>query len=305
MLMKLMKVNNIHLVPFAMLLFGAAIFSMTFSLNRIAITEGIPVVAFVFWQSLGAALLAFVAAVVTRQLPSLRRKDLRFYLLVGTFGSAVPITLLAFAASKVPVGAIALSLTLEPILTYVIAVLFRIDRVRLLRIAGIAVGLAGVLLVLLPDQSLPEPGMAPWLLMAFGAPLCWAICNVCMAILRPPESRSIPLTCGKFFAAAILMLPVMAITDNWWTFDSIMTDGDWALIGTIVIGAIFLVLTFEIIRMAGPVFFSTYGYFGTLIGLGWAALYFGEVPSSWIWAAITILFLGVFLVNRTSKPSSI
>jgi len=233
----MMKVNKSHLVPFAMLLFGAAIFSMTFSLNRIAITEGIPVFAFVFWQSLGAALLAFVAAVATRQLPSLRRKDLRFYLLVGTFGSAVPITLLAFAASKVPVGAIALSLTLEPILTYVIAVLFRIDHVRLLRIAGIAVGLAGVLLVLLPDQSLPEPGMAPWLLMAFGAPLCWAICNVCMAILRPPESRSIPLTCGKFFAAAILMLPVMAITDNWWTFDSIMTDGDWALIGTIVIGA--------------------------------------------------------------------
>ena len=300
----MMKVNKSHLVPFAMLLFGAAIFSMTFSLNRIAITEGIPVVAFVFWQSLGAALLAFVAAVATRQLPSLRRKDLRFYLLVGTFGSAVPITLLAFAASKVPVGAIALSLTLEPILTYVIAVLFRIDHVRLLRIAGIAVGLAGVLLVLLPDQSLPEPGMAPWLLMAFGAPLCWAICNVCMAILRPPESRSIPLTCGKFFAAAILMLPVMAMTDNWWTFDSIMTDGDWALIGTIVIGAVFLVLTFEIIRIAGPVFFSTYGYFGTLIGLGWAALYFGEVPSSWIWAAIAILFFGVFLVNRTSKPSS-
>ena len=301
MMMKL--VNNSHLVPLSMLLFGAAIFSMTFSLNRIAITEGIPVVAFVFWQSLGAALLAFVAAVATRQLPSLRRKDLRFYLLVGTFGSAVPITLLAFAASKVPVGAIALSLTLEPILTYVIAVLFRIDRVRLLRIAGIAVGLAGVLLVLLPDQSLPEPGMTPWLLMAFGAPLCWAICNVCMAILRPPESRSIPLTCGKFFAAAILILPVMAMTDNWWTFDSIMTDGDWALIGTIVIGAVFLVLTFEIIRIAGPVFFSTYGYFGTLIGLGWAALYFGEVPSSWIWAAIAILFLGVFLVNRTSKPS--
>ena len=147
--------------------------------------------------------------------------------------------------------------------------------------------------------------MAPWLLVAFGAPLCWACCSVYVAILRPPESRSIPLTCGKFFAAAILMLPVMAVTDNWWISDATMTDGDWALIGTIVISAIFLVLAFEIIRMAGPVFLSTYGYFGTLMGLGWAALYFGEVPSPWIWAAIAILFLGLFLVNRTSKPSSI
>ena len=301
----MMKLNNSHLVPFAMLLFGAAIYSMTFSLNRIAITEGIPVFAFVFWQSLGAALVAFVAALATRQLPSLRRKDLRFYVLLGTFGTAVPVTLLAFAAPKVPAGAIALGLTLEPILTYVIAVLFRIDRVGLLRIAGILFGLAGILLVLLPSQSLPEPGMAPWLLMAFGAPLCWAFCSVYIAILRPPESRPIPLTCGLSFAAAILMLPIMAVTDNWWTFDATMTDGDWALIGTIVINAIFHVLLFVIIQMAGPVFFSTWGYFGTLMGLGWAALYFGEVPSPWIWAAIAILFFGLFLVNRTLKPSSI
>ena len=303
--MKMMKVNKSHLVPFAMLLFGAAIYSMTFSLNRIASTEGIPVFAFVFWQCLGAALLTFVAAVATRQLPSLQRKNFRLYLLLGTFGTAVPITLLAFAAPKVPAGAIALGLTLEPILTYVIAVLFRIDRVRLLRIAGILVGLAGILLVLLPSQSLPEPGMAPWLLMAFGAPLCYALSNVCMAILRPPERRPIPLTCGVSFACAILMLPVMAVTDNWWIFDATMTDGDWALIGNIVISAIFWVFAFEIIRMAGPVFFSTIGYFGTLMGLGWAALYVGEVPSSGIWAAIAILFFGLFLVNRTSKLSSI
>ena len=277
--MKMMKVNNSHLVPFAILLFSAAVYSMTLSLNRIAITEGIPVFAFVFWQCLGAALLTFVAAVATRQLPSLQRKDFRLYLLLGTFGTAVPYTLIVFVAPKVPAGAIGLGLTLVPILTYGIAVLFRIDRIRLLRIAGFLFGLAGVLLVLLPDQSLPEPGMAPWLLMAFGAPLCYALSNVCMAILRPPESRPIPLTCGVSFACAILMLPVMAVTDNWWIFDATMTDGDWALIGTIVINAIFMVFALEIIRMVGPVVYSTIGYFGTLMGLGWAALYFGEAPS--------------------------
>ena len=95
-------VNKSLLVPLAMLLFVAAIYSMSFSLNRIAITEGIPVFAFVFWQCLGAALLTFVAAVATRQLPSLRRKYLRFYLILGAFGTAVPITLFAFAAPKVP-----------------------------------------------------------------------------------------------------------------------------------------------------------------------------------------------------------
>ena len=146
--------------------------------------------------------------------------------------------------------------------------------------------------------------MAPWLLMAFGGPLCYSLSNVCIAILRPPEMRAIPLTCGVFACASIIMLPVMAVTENWWIFDATMTDGDWALIGTIVINAIFMVFALEIIRMVGPVVYSTIGYFGTLMGLGWAAIYFGEVPSSWIWAAIALLFLGLFLVNRSSKRLS-
>ena len=293
--------NKSHLVPFAMLLFGATIYSMTFSLNRISITEGIPIFAFVFWQSLGAALLTFFAAIATRQLPSLRPEYIHFYLVLGTLGTAVPITLQAFAATKVPAGAIALGLTLEPILTYAIAVLLRIEHVHLPRIAGVLVGLAGVLLVCLPEQSLPDSDMAPWLLMALGAPLCWACCSVYIATFRPPKSRFISLTCGKFFAAAILLLPIMAVTENWRVFDATMSDGDWALIGTMIISAFFLAIAFEIIRMVGPVFLSTYGYFGTLIGLGWAALYFGEVPSPWIWAATAILFFGLFLVNRTKR----
>ena len=195
-------------------------------------------------------------------------------------------------------------LTLTPMLTYIFSVLFRIDHIRLLRIVGILFGLGGILLVVVPGQSLPDPEMAPWLLMAFGAPLCYAFGTVCVAVLRPPESLPIPLTCGLSFASAILMLPVMIATENWWTFDATMTNGDWALIAVIVINAIFFVVALEIIRMAGPVFYSTNGYFGTLIGLGWASLFFSENPSPWIWAAVALLFFGLFLVNRTSIPKS-
>ena len=36
--------------------------------------------------------------------------------------------------------------------------------------------------------------------------------------------------------------------------------------------------------------------------MGWAALYFGEVPSPWIGLAVALLFAGLFLVNRSSPP---
>ena len=290
------------LLPLAMLIFGACSYAMTFSLNRIAITEGIPVFPFVFWQGAVAALLSLAAALATGQLPSLRAVYLRFYLLFGFIGLALPYTLLALAAPRVPAGAIALSLTLSPILTYVFSVLFKLDGVRLLQVAGILFGLAGILLVLVPGTSLPEPGMAPWLTLAFGAPVCYAFGTVAVALLRPPGSKPIPLTCGITCASALLMLPVMAAADSWWLFDGGMTDGDWALLGSALITAVFFVLGLEIIRMAGPVFFSTNGYIGPLAGMGWAALYFGEAPSPWIGGAVALLFVGLFLVNRSTAP---
>ena len=287
-----------------MLLVGACGYSMTFSLNRIAITEGIPVFPFVFWQGVTAGVISLIACLATGQFPNLQGRYLRFYLLFGFIGIALPYTLLALAAPRVPAGAVALTLTLSPILTYAFSVMFRLDRVRLLRVVGILLGLSGILLVLVPGTSLPEPGMAPWLLMAFGAPLCYAFGTVTVVLLRPAGSRPVPLTCGMTVASALLMLPVMAAADSWWLFDGTMSGGDWSLLGAGAITAVFFVLGLEIIRMAGPVFFSINGYIGTLVGMGWAALFFGEVPSPWIGAAVALLFAGLFLVTRSPPPAA-
>jgi len=293
-----------RLVPLAMLLVGACSYAMTFSLNRIAITEGIPVFPFVFWQGVGAGTVALVAGLVVGQRPKLTGVYLRFYFIFGFVGIALPYTMLALAAPRVPAGAVALTLTLSPILTYAFSVLFRLDRVRLLRASGILIGLAGILVVLAPGTGLPDPGMAPWLLLAFGSPVCYAFGSVAVVFLRPAGSRPIPLTCGIAFASAILMLPVMAAAESWWLFDGTMSAGDWSLIGGGALTACFFVLGLEIIRMAGPVFFSTNGYIGPLAGMGWATLYFGEVPSPWIGLAVALLFAGLFLVNRSTPPAA-
>ncbi len=292
-----------RLLPLAMLLFGSSSYAMTFSLNRIAITEGIPVFPFVFWQGVLAGTIALIAGLSMGQRPKLSGAYLRFYLIFGFIGIGVPYTLLALAAPKVPAGAVALTLTLSPILTYAFSILFKLDAMRLLRVTGILLGLAGILVVLAPGSSLPEPGMAPWLLLAFGSPVCYAFGSVTVVFLRPAGSQPIPLTCGIAFAGAILMLPVMAAADSWWLFDGTMSDGDWSLIGGGALTACFFVLGLEIIRMAGPVFFSTNGYIGPLCGMGWAALYFGEVPSPWIGLAVGLLFAGLFLVNRSPPPA--
>ena len=290
-----------QLVPLAMLFVAAVTYALTFSLNRIAITGGIPVIPYVFWQALGGAVILLIASLAARTPPKLDLLHLRAYFIIGFIGLALPYSLLALVAPRVPAGVLSLGLTLSPILTYVFAAALSMDSFRLVRTAGILFGLAGVLLVLLPRASLPSPEMVPWVLLGFSVPACFALLAISAARFRPPGAGSLPLACGLLFAASILLLPLMASLGTWWFFEGPMDRADWALIGVILINALFFVLAFEIIRLAGPVFFSTNNYIATLAGVGWAILIFGEEHSLWIWAALVLLFVGLFLVNRKSK----
>ena len=74
---------------------------------------------------------------------------------------------------------------------------FRLDNFRIIRFFGILLGLAGLLLVLLPEASLPTPEMVGWVALGLVAPLCYALNAICVAMLRPPEGDSVQLAGGN------------------------------------------------------------------------------------------------------------
>ena len=61
---------------------------------------------------------------------------------------------------------------------------------------------------------------------------------------------------------------------------------------------------FEIIRRAGPLFFSTSNYIAPLVGVGLGMLLFGDTYSLWIWAALLLMFLGLFASIRLGRGKS-
>jgi drug/metabolite transporter (DMT)-like permease len=123
-----------------------------------------------------------------------------------------------------------------------------------------------------------------------------------MAWLQPAATKSLPLACGLLIASAITMVPVMAVAGSWWFFDGPFDTGHWAVVGAIVNTAAIYVLVFEILKRAGPVFFSTSNYIATLLGVGIGMFFFGDSHSLWIWAALALMFTGLFCVNSTGAP---
>jgi drug/metabolite transporter (DMT)-like permease len=282
-----------------MIFASGILFGLTFSLNRIAATDGIPFIPYAFWQAVGAGLLLLALSFIFRRPPGLSLRHLKGYAVLGSVGLALPLLVLNFVAAKLPAGVVALPLTLVPMLTYAFALVLRIDKVNAFKLAGLGFGLSAVLVIVLPKAGLPSPDMAVWVLVSFLTPICYAMANVLIPLVRAPQSSSLALGAAMSLTGALFLGLVMVATGEWWWFEGgvgAMGDGDWALIGVALIFAMFFWLLMETIRLAGPVFFSVQNYIATVTGIGWGMLIHSEAHSLWIWLALVLLFCGLALV---------
>ena len=279
-------------------------FALAVSLNRFAADGGVPFLPYVFWQSFGGGAALMLLAAALRRLPPLDARHVRIFLSTGALNLAFPYMLLAYLAPKVPASLLSLGLALVPIMVYVLALSLRQDRFHWLRCGGILLGFAGILIVLLPQASLPAPGMAGWVALGLVPSLSYAVNAVLVARWRPQETTSLPLAGGLMLASGGYVLVVMAAMGEWWAFGGDFGVGHGATIGAMANNCVSFYLVFEIIRRAGPVIFSTVNYIATLSGMGFGMWFFGDAPSAYIWGAIVLMFAGLFLVTTTGRRES-
>ena len=286
-----------------LLIVGEVFFAATFPITRLAMDEGIPFFAYTFWSSFGAAIILLPVIVLRRKLPNLSLNNIKFYTFSGIFGLAFPYTMLAIVAPKIPPSVLSLVITLAPVITYVIAITIKLDRLSIVRVLGIASGVGGVLCILLPEASLPEGSSWIWMIIALSVPLSFAIMAILAALIKPTSSGSMDSAFALLVVATIIMLPIMLVSDQLWFFSGSMSTGDWAIILYMFINAIFYIILYEVVRLAGPVFFSSGNFIATLSGVFWSILIFQTMPSYWIWIALSLLSVGLFFVNRSNvKP---
>ena len=279
-------------------------FALAVSLNRFAADGGVPFLPYVFWQSFGGGAALMLLAAALRRLPPVDFRHVRIFLSTGALNLAFPYMLLAYLAPKVPASLLSLGLALVPIMVYVLALSLGQDRFHRLRCSGILLGFAGILIVLVPQASLPAPGMAGWVALGLVPSLSYAVNAVLVARWRPQETTSLPLAGGLMLASGGYGLVVMAAMGEWWAFGGDFGVGHGATIGAMANNCVSFYLVFEIIRRAGPVIFSTVNYIATLSGMGFGMWFFGDAPSAYIWGAIVLMFAGLFLVTATGRRES-
>ena len=285
---------------FLLLLVLGTNWGLGFSLAKFGHLGGVPPLGYVFWQGAGSGVVLLTLCLLRGRLPVISAQHLRYYLLMGALGIALPAVNLVVVVGHIPVGVMTLVMTMAPLMTYGIAQLAGSDRFDLRRTAGMIIGLAGALLIVLPEASLPSPDMVPWVLLGIVTPALYAATNVYAGMRRPHDVDSLALAAAMQLSAGLAVAPFTLLSGSF-HLPVAFTAADIAILCHIGVASLGSLLFFELIRMAGPVFMSQVAYVVTITGILWGMYFFDERHSPWIWASLVVILAGVALVTRSRR----
>lgn len=284
-------------LPFGVLLLCGASWGATQPLTKIAVSEGYRHVGILFWSNVLVALLLGILCIARGRSIPVTRPVLVLYAVVAAIGTVLPGIASYSAAVHLPSGVLSMLLSLVPMLAFPVALLMRTDRFHWLRLAGLALGLAGVALLILPEDGLPT-GIDPvWIGIAMIASACYALEGNYVAKYGTQGLDALQVLTGASVVGAIMTLP-MAVLGGQWIDPRLPWGGpDLAVIASSVLHGVAYTGYVWMVGAAGAVFAVQVSYFVTLFGVCWAMLFLNEAYSTWFWAALVLLLGGLALVQ--------
>jgi drug/metabolite transporter (DMT)-like permease len=291
------KINHSYRALSLLVILGM-IWGTGYSIARFAMTNGVPPLGYSFWQSIGPALIIGFLTACRRQTVKLSNIPYQFFFVCGLSGIVIPNSIMYFAAAHLPAGILALVVNTVPIVAYPMALSVGLEKFNWKRMIGIIFALFGIMTIIIPKSSLPDPNLAPWVLLTLITPLSFAFCSIYIARFRPAEIDTLTVTAGMLITSSIMLLPVVLLTGNFYWFHMPLLTPDWIILIEIALSSIGYVLFFQLIKIAGPVYYSLVDTIVVLTGLAWGYMIFNERLNEWTAIAVCLILLGLFVVTR-------
>ena len=302
-----------RLWPFLALAAIGVAWGVTSPLVKIAVDDGFRPLGILLWQfCLGIPFLAGWLWLGRRARPGpagpllpLGPAELRLYGAVASVGMVVPHYFSYTALGHLPSGVVSIIVSMVPLFALPLALGLRMERFERLRLVGLACGALAVVLLIAPEASLPETAAAGFVLVAMLTPLCYALEGVYVAGRASRRAGPMQTLLGGQILGLAVVAPLALATGQAASPLRVWGAAEWAVALTGVLSPLAYAGYVALLRATGPVFAAQVAYLVTGSGVVWAMVLLGERYSGWVWAALGLLFVGLFLVQpRPALPAS-
>jgi drug/metabolite transporter (DMT)-like permease len=291
-------------LPIALLLMIGGLWGFFFILIKNTVTSGIHPTAYVFWFCLGSGLVVLIIGLLRGRRPPMSKRHLIYYFRAAALRFTIANAILYAAQGKLPVGVMAVIMAFTPIFTHLVSLIAGVEKLAWQRLWGILFGFVGVLIIVVPKASLPDPSLTIWVLIGFGTPLLHGLAYVFLSDSnRPPDIDSLQLATGTLLAAAAMALPISLAIGEFHILAPPFTNGELTMILHFVLAGFNFYGVFELLRIAGPTYMSQSSFLSVIFGVFFGIVLLGEQHSLYIWVAIALILGGVALVNARRAKS--
>ena len=291
-------------LPIALLLMIGGLWGFFFILIKNTVTSGIHPTAYVFWFCLGSGLVVLIIGLLRGRRPPMSKRHLIYYFRAAALRFTIANAILYAAQGKLPVGVMAVIMAFTPIFTHLVSLIAGVEKLAWQRLWGILFGFVGVLIIVVPKASLPDPSLTIWVLIGFGTPLLHGLAYVFLSDSnRPPDIDSLQLATGTLLAAAAMALPISLAIGEFYILAPPFTNGELTMILHFVLAGFNFYGVFELLRIAGPTYMSQSSFLSVIFGVFFGIVLLGEQHSLYIWVAIALILAGVALVNARRAKS--
>jgi drug/metabolite transporter (DMT)-like permease len=274
----------------------------TQSLGKLAVSSGHQHFGLIFWQLVIGAVLLGAVNLLRRQSFAITAAGLRFAVVIALIGTLIPNSTFYMSVAHLPGGVMSILISTIPLLSFPLALLLGMDRFSARRLLGLCFGLVGVALIAMPQSSLPSPEMVAWLPVAMIGPLFYALEGNIVAKWGTAGLDAVQAMFWASLVGAVMALPLALLSGHW--INPLPPYGvpELALIASSCVHALVYAAYVWLAARAGAVFAAQTAYFVTGSGVLWAMLLLGERFSGWVWAALVVMLLGLFLVQPRQRP---
>lgn len=287
----------------AILVVLGAGWGLTIPLTKIAVSTGFGHFGLIFWQLvIGSVLLACLSLARGKGLP-FNKKTLRVYVVIALVGTLVPNSASYQAAVHIPAGIMSLLLSMIPMFAFPMAVAMGVDHYQWRRLLGLCFGLTGVLVIVMPGVSSTLQAPVFWMLIALIAGFCYAMEGNIVAKWGTAGLDAVQVLFGASIVGALGILPVTIASGQFIDPRDLGGVAGQALILASVAHALVYSGYVWLVGRAGPVFTVQTSYLVTGFGLLWAKLILAEAYPPAVWAALGLIFVGMYLVQPRNKDA--
>lgn len=213
---------------------------------------------------------------------------------LGVLNSALPFALFAYATLSITAGATAVMNASTPLFAGLIAYFWLRERLSAPKIAGLLIGLAGVVILVWNRTSFGSGGSSWAPFAALAASLSYGIA----ANYTRQRLQNVPplvSAAGSLAAAALLLSPLVVF--YWPSVSPSLVSWLFAVVLGVVSTALAYLLFFRLISRVGPAKTVTVTYLIPLFGMLWGVIFLGEEITPSMLVATAVILLGTTLAT--------